>query len=301
MLNFEDFKEQFRTDFNNLIDAFLESEKIENKLNLKVFTDSADYIQYAKQNTSDVLVMCLNKGITRSDSDNVKTYLQDMELQFLVSEDNLKDFSKVLNAYQDLYNQKPLSISNSAVVVKMGESHGGWTKKEFGRYDYDYLSFNIKWICYDTYYMFNDYLIYIDYVPIFATNWTDNRTYELQTDGKKRSESKFFYNSSGYVLSLAGALYNNSAMRTIEKQIHHQDIANYYNVYICYKDYAHTDSDGNLDIIEYDESGTPIGYKTTGDEDVCGLYVLKSGTTDHKYGSIGAYNIQLYPAEKPKF
>lgn len=280
-INFDEFYYFISDKFKELTNTLYDNNYINNKLNYITFENSGELKHTILDGTKNAVVLnILDSGITRDNDSDLDSYLQDINIELLIEEDDLEDESIVINSFAEIYKSLTTKIDDKAVIIKTSLSHSGFEKKDLLHSEYLSTNINIKIIIYDNYSMTNDYKLYIDNNDVRFNSLSMNRTFETINDGTKTIDAKFFQNTSGQVIAITFPYVENNP--AIEKLV---------------KDSAAATNFGEPYTIYFykDETKPLIGtYNSDLKIDEGKEYIAKNITCTWQWGSIVAIQVQFY-------
>ena len=242
------------------------------------FSNSGEYkkSKYLGDNPDEVISVFLDNGITRDTSIDMTTYLQDIDIEFLVFEDKFPDFNTVLNEISREYKNKVITIDKKPAIIMISLSHDQPDKVEIQAEHRLLTKVNVNIIVYENYFLANDFKMTISGEEIPFSTLSIARNVETVADGRKMIDQRFLQNTSGCTIGLSAPFMNTPMSKRIVKDISKAgSFSEVYHLTIKHPDYD--------DLVLVD-----------------GNYIFSTGTIQMEFGSIISYTAQFILASDIK-
>ena len=166
------------------------------------FSNSGEYkkSKYLGDNPDEVISVFLDNGITRDTSIDMTTYLQDIDIEFLVFEDKFPDFNVVLNEISREYKNKVITIDKKPAIIMISLSHDQPERVEIQA---EHRLFKMT--------------ISGEEIPFSTLSIA--RNVETVADGRKMIDQRFLQNTSGCTIGLSAPFMNTPMSKRIVKDI----------------------------------------------------------------------------------
>lgn len=251
---------------------------IETPFKFKSFSNAGEFkrSKYLGDDPLEVVSVYLDNGITRDTSSNMKTYLQDIQIEFLVFEDNFPDFNIILNRISEEYKNKIITIDSKQAIMMIELSHDQPERIEIQAEHRLLTKMNITVIIYDSYFITNDFSLSISGEDIPFSSLLISRNVETIADGRKMIDQKFLQNTSGCTIGYSGPFMDTPVIKQIVKDISKAgSFSEIYHITIKNPDYD--------DLVLVD-----------------GDFIFKTGKITMQFSSIILYEAQFIPASDLK-
>lgn len=251
---------------------------IETPFKFKSFSNAGEFkrSKYLGDDPLEVVSVYLDNGITRDTSSNMKTYLQDIQIEFLVFEDNFPDFNVILNRISEEYKNKIITIDSKQAIMMIELSHDQPERIEIQAEHRLLTKMNITVIIYDSYFITNDFSLSISGEDIPFSSLLISRNVETIADGRKMIDQKFLQNTSGCAIGYSGPFMDTPVIKQIIKDISKAgSFSEIYHITIKNPDYD--------DLVLVD-----------------GDFIFKTGKITMQFSSVVLYEAQFIPASDLK-
>lgn len=196
-----------------------ESGQIKDEFKYKLFRSSGDYItglDDPEYDSKHVILGNIANGGGVQDADlSIDAYLQIVTVELLAFENQRDDLVKVLT---------DLTANHKTVIDTIGGAACNLSISDFPEYSEKFnahghekftASFTIDIIVFPTARLSNSYRISILGSNVKYNTLVMSRTTETMSDLKKRDESKFFPNTTGFQIGIQGIYENTPALETL--------------------------------------------------------------------------------------